>query len=57
LRRKTKGWCRNREAELRKNKAKLVADLDALYALSEQQPLTEEEKVRRRGLNLELDKV
>jgi hypothetical protein len=34
-----------------------VADLDALYALSEQQPLTEEEKVRRRGLNLELDKV
>jgi hypothetical protein len=57
LRRKTKGWCRNREAELRKNKAKLVGDLDALDALSEQQPLTEEEKVRRRGLNLELDKV
>jgi hypothetical protein len=57
LRRKTKGWCRNREAELRKNKAKLMAELDALDALAEQQPLAEEEKVRRTGLSLEFDKL
>jgi hypothetical protein len=56
LRRKEKGWSRNREAEIKRSKADLVQELDALDMLAEQQPLSEEEKMRRKELLLKLIK-
>jgi hypothetical protein len=39
LRRKKKGWSRNRDAEIRKCKHELILELDGLDALAESQNL------------------
>jgi hypothetical protein len=54
---KTKGWCRNIETEVKRNKTDLMLELDALDGLSEQQTLTVEEKSRRKDLILKLDMI
>jgi hypothetical protein len=55
LRMKIKGWNRNREAEIRKNKACLMQESDVLDLTRESRPLSEDESNRRKvvGLNLE----
>jgi hypothetical protein len=57
LRRKIKGWSRNREAGLKKSKTSLILELDTMDTLSEQQALTEAEKYRRKEFSLKLDRI
>jgi hypothetical protein len=55
LRRKLKGWSKNVGAEVKKNKTKLLEEVDALDLLAEIQALTEQEKTRRKTICSELD--
>jgi hypothetical protein len=55
LRKKAKGWSRNRESELRKNKNILTSELDLLDLLSEYRSLDEGENDIRRELSRLLD--
>jgi hypothetical protein len=57
LRRKIKGWSRNREAEIRKCKHELFIELDVLDALAESQSLSHDELTRRKDLSLKLDRI
>jgi hypothetical protein len=57
LRKKIKGWSRNREVELKKKKANISSEIDGLDMLSEHQELTEAERKRRKELSLELDQI
>jgi hypothetical protein len=50
LRRKVKGWSRNRDSEMRKCKQDIILELDNLDAL------TEVEAARRKDLSIKLDK-
>jgi hypothetical protein len=43
MRRKIRGWNRNREAELKKNKDSIILEIDVLDKLAEQQTLTSQE--------------
>jgi hypothetical protein len=52
---KIKGWHRNREAELKREKAQLLADLDLLDSLVEQEPLTAQDKSRRKEMKEKLE--
>jgi hypothetical protein len=56
LRRKVKGWSRNRDYEMRKCKQDIILELDNLDALAETQSLTEVEAARRKDLSIKLDK-
>jgi hypothetical protein len=55
MRRKIRGWNRNREAELKKNKASIILEIDVLDKLAEQQTLTSQEIERRKMLSLQLE--
>jgi hypothetical protein len=57
LRKKIKGWSRNREAVLKKPKNKLVGELDQLDKLAESRPLSAQERERRRELIIKLDET
>jgi hypothetical protein len=57
VRKKVKGWSRNREAEIRKNKQDLILELDGLYALAETLGLSDEDADRRKDLSLKLDRI
>jgi hypothetical protein len=57
LRRKVKGWSRNRDVEIRKGKQELILELDGLDALAETQSLSDGEIDRRKDLSLKLDKI
>jgi hypothetical protein len=54
LRKKFKGWSRNREAELRKLKSKLMAELDQFDKLAENQNLSRHELERRKDISFEM---
>jgi hypothetical protein len=53
---KIKGWSRNRKAEIKKTRRKLILELDSLDVKVEQYPLSEDDQERRNNLNMELDK-
>jgi hypothetical protein len=53
---KIKGWSRNRKAEIKKTRPKLILELDSLDVKVEQYPLSEDDQERRNNLNMELDK-
>jgi hypothetical protein len=55
MRRKIRGWNRNREAELKKNKDSIILEIDVLDKLAEQQTLTSQEIERRKMLSLQLE--
>jgi hypothetical protein len=55
LRNKTKGWHRNREAELKREKAQILSDLDLIDRLAEQEPLTAQDKNRRKEMKEKLE--
>jgi hypothetical protein len=57
LRKKIKGWSRNRDSELKRSNQELIMDLDALDALAETQKLSEGELARRKDLNIKLDRI
>jgi hypothetical protein len=57
LRKKIKGWSKNRDCELKRGKHELIMDLDALDALAETQKLSEGELARRKDLNIKLDRI
>jgi exonuclease III len=57
VRRKVKGWSKNREAELRKCNQDLVVELDGLDLKAEHQILTEEEYEQRKELCFKLDRI
>jgi hypothetical protein len=57
LRKKVKGWNRNREAELKKSKARLVAELDELDLLTEQYTLSEVDQEGRKDLSHKLNQI
>jgi hypothetical protein len=56
LRKKVKGWSRNREVEIKKSRHNLILELDILDALAKHDTLSEEDQERRESLGLELDK-
>jgi hypothetical protein len=55
LRKKIKGWHRNREVVLKRDKVQMLAELDLLDRLAEQQVLLDQEKGRRRVLRERLE--
>jgi hypothetical protein len=57
LRKKEKGWSKNRDAELKGCKQKLILELDGLDLMVEQQGLIEVECEKRKELSLKLDKI
>jgi hypothetical protein len=57
LRKKIKGWSRNRDSELKRSNQELIMDLDALDVLAETQKLSEGELARRKDLNIKLDRI
>jgi hypothetical protein len=57
LRKKIKGWHRNREAELRREKVSLTAELNRLDLLAEQQVLLVLELERVRVIKAQLEKL
>jgi hypothetical protein len=56
LRRKVKGWSKNREVELKKYKQELVLELDILDLMAEHQEMTEEYE-KRKELSFKLDEI
>jgi hypothetical protein len=56
LGRKVRGWSRNRDSKIRKNRHELIKELDELDLLAEHQNLSEEEQEMRKELSLKLDK-
>jgi hypothetical protein len=57
LRRKIKGWSRNREAEIKKNKSSLVSEIGRLDLMAKNQVLTDQEKAKRRELCTKLENI
>jgi hypothetical protein len=57
LRKKVKGWSRNRDVELRKGKEKLMSELDVLDLIAEHQNLTDTQRERRKELSLKLEQT
>jgi hypothetical protein len=55
LRRKLKGWHRNREAEVKKEKASLISEVDKLARLAEQKSLASQDRAKRKDLNEKLE--
>jgi hypothetical protein len=55
LRKKIKGWHRNRKAELKREKAQLLTELDLLDRLAEQGPLIAQDKRRRKETKEKLE--
>jgi hypothetical protein len=55
LRRKNKGWNRNRGAEMRKSKNSLMQEKDILEANAESRPLSEAENDRRKEVSLKFE--
>jgi hypothetical protein len=57
LRKKINGWNKNREAEMRKKKARINSEIDSLDMISEKKELFETERIRRKELSIELDQI
>jgi hypothetical protein len=57
LRKKVKGWSRNRGAEIRKSKNDIILELDGLDKLAEQQILFGPERDRRKELSFKLEQI
>jgi hypothetical protein len=57
LRRKIKGWNRNREVEIRKIKKCLVSESDNLDLVAEYRPLSDSENVRKKEVSLKLEQI
>jgi hypothetical protein len=57
LRKKLQDWSRNINAEMRKNKSKILAELDKLDANAEQNPIFDQELIRRKNLREEIEQV
>jgi endonuclease/exonuclease/phosphatase (EEP) superfamily protein YafD len=55
IRKKVKGWNRNREAKVRKIKTKLVEELDQLDELAETQSLQTQDLERRKEISFKLE--
>jgi hypothetical protein len=56
LRRKINGWNRNREAEIRRSKNKLINESDAIDLLSEKRPLSDLENDRKE-ISIKLEQI
>jgi hypothetical protein len=57
LRRKINGWNRNREAEIRRSKNKLINESDAIDLLSEKRPLSDLENDRKKEISIKLEQI
>jgi hypothetical protein len=57
LMRKIKGWNRNREAKLKKNKDALIVEIDVLDKLAEQQVLTSNKLEKGKMMSLQLEQT
>jgi hypothetical protein len=57
LRKKVKGWSRNRDAKLKKSKCDIISELDSLDRLAEQQNLIDSEGARRKELSIKLELI
>jgi hypothetical protein len=57
LRKKAKGWSKNREAKIRRSEANIILELDMLDKLFEQQNLTTHEINVRKELSAELEQI
>jgi hypothetical protein len=57
LRKKIKGWSCNIDAEMKKNKSRLLTELDGLDKMTESRNLTLEERNRRKELRAQVDMI
>jgi hypothetical protein len=57
LRRKIRGWSRNIDAEMRKNKSQILAELDLLDGKVEQNIIFDQDLVRRTNLREEIEQI
>lgn len=57
MRRKINGWNRNREAEIRRSKNKLINESDAIDLLSEKRPLSDLENDRKKEISIKLEQI
>jgi hypothetical protein len=57
LRKKLRGWSRNRDAELKRNKTKILKDLDELDAKAELIQLSVQEEEERKELRKRIEKI
>jgi hypothetical protein len=57
LRKKIKGWSCNLDVEMKRNKSKLLTELDGLDKLAEERNLSLEENTRCKELKAQVDKI
>jgi hypothetical protein len=57
LEEKIKGWSYNINAEMKKNKTRILIELDGLDKLAEKRNLTLEENTRSKDLKAQVDKI
>jgi hypothetical protein len=57
LRKKIKGWSCNLDVEMKRNKSKLLTELDGLDKLAEERILSLEENTRCKELKAQVDKI
>jgi hypothetical protein len=57
LRKKIKGWNRNREAEMKREKAKIMRDLDEIHKLADETSLSPVDRERRKELSKNIEQM